>query len=79
MQAISRRATLYELIRDHGHAANDLQKLIDILEGQQRSKASSGTSETNDRINDLRRFQKRLSAAEEQAKKAIPLEFYLIL
>ncbi|CAL9083231.1 unnamed protein product [Musa acuminata var. zebrina] len=34
LKAISRRATLHEMIRDYGQASNDLHKLISLLEKQ---------------------------------------------
>ncbi|KAG1371172.1 putative DnaJ subfamily C member 7 [Cocos nucifera] len=39
-KAISRRATLHEMIRDYGQAANDLHRLISFLEKQLTSKGN---------------------------------------
>lgn len=78
MQAVSRRATLHEMIRDYRQAASDLQRLLSILENQSSEKAKqSGTPGSS--IRELRQAQRRLPSMEEEAKKEIPLDFYLIL
>uniref|UniRef100_A0A5B7BJ91 J domain-containing protein n=1 Tax=Davidia involucrata TaxID=16924 RepID=A0A5B7BJ91_DAVIN len=78
-QAISRRATLYEMIRDYGQAAIDLQRLVFLLTKQVEEKASySGASDRMSCVNELRQAQLRLSVMEE-ARKEIPLNMYLIL
>ena len=81
MQAISRRATLHEIVRDYGQATIDLQKLTLLLESQQRSKASQpgrlGSSSTS--TQDLRQACERLAKAEEEMKRENPLDHYLIL
>ncbi|KAJ8756236.1 hypothetical protein K2173_025048 [Erythroxylum novogranatense] len=80
-KAISRRATLHEMIRDYGHAASDLQRLISILESQSQEKSSQfgrhGRSASTRK--ELRQAQHRLSLMEEEAKNGIPLDLYLIL
>lgn len=80
-KAISRRATLHESVRDYGQATIDLQKLITLLESQQRSKTSQpgrlGSLSTS--TQDLRQARERLAKAEEEMKKEIPLDHYLIL
>jgi DnaJ family protein C protein 7 len=81
LTAISRRATLHEIVRDYGQATIDLQKLTTLLESQQRSKASQpgrlGSSST--RTQDLRQACERLAKAEEEMKRENPLDHYLIL
>ncbi|XP_058107235.1 uncharacterized protein LOC131250873 [Magnolia sinica] len=80
-KAISRRATLHEMIRDYGQAINDLHRLISLLEKQTEDKGNqSGTSgRSTSGANDLRQARIRLVTMEEEAKKEIPLDMYLIL
>ncbi|XP_050227198.1 uncharacterized protein LOC126676908 [Mercurialis annua] len=80
-KAVSRRATLHEMIRDYGQAASDLQRLISILENTPEGKSrQSGTpSKSASKTKELRQAQRRLSSMEEDAKKAIPLDLYHIL
>lgn len=80
-QAISRRATLYEMIRDYGQAANDLQRLVSLLTEQVEEKTNQfGASDKSlSCTNDLRQARLRLSEVEEDARKDIPLDMYLIL
>ena len=40
LQALSRRARLYEMIRDYAQAASDLQRLISILNKRVNDKAN---------------------------------------
>lgn len=72
-KAISRRATLHEMVRDYGQATNDLQRLITLLEKQQQSKGSSISTQ------DLRHARERFAKAEEEMKRDHPLDHYLIL
>eukprot|EP00268_Persea_americana_P054559 TRINITY_DN6257_c0_g1_i6.p1 TRINITY_DN6257_c0_g1~~TRINITY_DN6257_c0_g1_i6.p1 ORF type:complete len:1510 (+),score=360.16 TRINITY_DN6257_c0_g1_i6:258-4787(+) len=80
-KAISRRATLHEMIRDYGQAINDLHRFISLLEKQTDDKLSqsgrSGRSTTS--VNDIRQARMRLATMEEESKKDIPLDMYLIL
>ncbi|XP_062084102.1 uncharacterized protein LOC133790466 isoform X2 [Humulus lupulus] len=80
-KAISRRATLYESIRDHGQAARDLQRLVSLLTKQVEDKANNlGPSDrSNTSSNDLRQARLRLSEIEEEARKDMPSDMYLIL
>lgn len=81
MQAISRRATLHEMIRDYGQAATDLRRLVSLLEKQLTNKGkqsgSLGKSTSND--NDLNRARLRLSSVEAAARRETPLDMYMIL
>ncbi|KAK7244507.1 hypothetical protein RIF29_39330 [Crotalaria pallida] len=79
-KAISRRATLHEKVRHYEQAACDLRKLISVLETQsdEKSKLSDSPSGSNG-VKESRQAHKRLLAVEDQAKKEIPLDFYLIL
>ncbi|XP_062002722.1 uncharacterized protein LOC133720442 [Rosa rugosa] len=81
VKAVSRRATLHEMIRDYGQAASDLQRLISVLENQSGDKAKEPTSQgsSNGRTQELRNSYRRMPLMEEEAKKGIPLNFYLIL
>ncbi|KAL5546407.1 hypothetical protein UlMin_006094 [Ulmus minor] len=80
-KAVSRRATLHEMIRDYGQAASDLQKLVSVLENQscdkEKESGSSGRSTGN--IKDLRQAKLHLTVMEEEAKNGVSLDFYLIL
>jgi hypothetical protein len=44
LQAISRRATLHEMVRDYEQAACDLRSLMSILETQSNEKAKQSSS-----------------------------------
>ncbi|KAJ7959719.1 DnaJ-like subfamily C member 7 [Quillaja saponaria] len=81
LKALSRRATLYEMIRDYAQAANDLHRLVSLLNKQVEGKASQfGTSDRSiNHANDLRQALVRLSELEEEVKKEIPHNMYLIL
>ncbi|KAK6149116.1 hypothetical protein DH2020_016641 [Rehmannia glutinosa] len=81
-KAISRRATLHELIRDYKQAVYDLQRLISLLESQSQTKTQQFDSQSRSNggsVRDLRKARRRLSLVEEKAKKEIPLDLYLIL
>lgn len=81
-KALSRRATLQEMIRDYKHAADDLQRLISILEiqsGKNSQKFATPGTATGGSVKDLRRARRRLSSIEEKAKKERSLDLYLIL
>ncbi|KAK9922123.1 hypothetical protein M0R45_030603 [Rubus argutus] len=81
VKAVSRRATLHEMIRDYGQAASDLQRLISVLENQSGDKAKESASQdsANGRKQELQNAYRRMPLMEEEAKKGIPLNFYLIL
>ncbi|GAB2210128.1 hypothetical protein Drorol1_Dr00015386 [Drosera rotundifolia] len=74
-KALSRRATLHEMIRDYNQAADDLQKVVSILEKKAPDKEESGSKSDKE----LRQVRRRLSSVESEAKKGIPLDLYLIL
>lgn len=80
-KAVSRRATLYEMIRDYGQAASDLQRVISISEkrSHEKTKRSGGSDGPRGSTKELRQACRRLSSMEELAKKEIPLDLYLIL
>ena len=69
------------MIRDYGQAARDLQRLVSLLIKQVEEKTNQ--SGASDRLitaaNDLRQARLRLSEIEEEARKEIPLDMYLIL
>ena len=73
MQAISRRATLHELIRDYGHTCTDLRRLITLLEGQQSNSQVPKSS------HDLRQARIRLEKANDEMKKGHAIDHYMIL
>lgn len=81
MQAVSRRATLHERIRDYRQAARDLQRLIPVLEKQSHEKIKlSGTpGRSSGNAKEIKQAHRRLSSMEEKAKNGIPLDLYLIL
>ncbi|XP_047095411.1 uncharacterized protein LOC124707765 isoform X2 [Lolium rigidum] len=76
-KAISRRATLYEMIRDYGQSANDLRKLISLLQ-KQANKPGASPKVVN-KHSDLKQARARLLSVEDEARKDTPLNFYLIL
>ncbi|KAK5803853.1 hypothetical protein PVK06_031502 [Gossypium arboreum] len=80
-EAVSRRASLHEMIRDYGQASSDLQRLISILEKQcDKTSHQSGTKDkSTGNLKELRQAQRRLSSVQEEAKREIPLNLYLIL
>ncbi|GLT82142.1 hypothetical protein SLE2022_005520 [Rubroshorea leprosula] len=80
-KAISRRATLYEMIRDYGQAANDFQRLISLLTKQteEKIKQLEGPDKSMKLANDLRQACVQLVEMEEEARKEVPLDMYLIL
>lgn len=65
MQAVSRRATLHEKIRDYEQAASDLQLLISLSEKQSQE--------------ELTQIRRRHCSMEEKAKKGMSLDHYVIL
>lgn len=81
LKAISRRATLYEMIRDYGQAARDIERLVSLITIQVEDKAHhiGASDRSTSRTNDLRQARLRLSEIEEEARKDIPLDMYLIL
>ncbi|GMH10318.1 hypothetical protein Nepgr_012159 [Nepenthes gracilis] len=81
LKALSRRATLFEMIRDYDQAANDLERLESLLNKQTEEKINQpgGSDRSMGSVTDLRQVRTRLSYVEEQAKKEIPLDYYLIL
>ncbi|XP_049392239.1 uncharacterized protein LOC125856681 isoform X1 [Solanum stenotomum] len=81
-KAVSRRATLHEMIRDYGHAVNDLERLISLQEAQSQERTRQ--SEVLDKSNgssakEAKRTRRQLSSIQEKAKRATPLDLYLIL
>ncbi|KAI3938308.1 hypothetical protein MKW92_023207 [Papaver armeniacum] len=80
-KAISRKAALHEMIRDYGQAAKDLQRLISALEKQadDNRNRSRTLARPVSPVNDLTEARLQLSSIEEEAKKAVPLDMYLIL
>ncbi|XP_021843285.1 uncharacterized protein [Spinacia oleracea] len=80
LKAISRRATLFEMIRDYEQAAKDLERLVSLLTKQAEEKSThAGAYLPLGSVADLRQARQRLYLMEEQAKKGLPLNFYLIL
>ncbi|KAJ9559222.1 hypothetical protein OSB04_013836 [Centaurea solstitialis] len=80
LKALSRRAGLYEMIRDYGQAAMDLRRLASLLMSQIEEKGIlSGVSDKSSGMNELRQTQLRLHNIEEESRKEIPLNMYLIL
>ncbi|XP_042470128.1 dnaJ homolog subfamily C member 7-like [Zingiber officinale] len=80
-KALSRRASLYERITDYEQASNDLRRLVSLLEKQIKVKDNqAGTLESAvPNQSDLCQARLRLSITEEEARKDIPLDMYLIL
>ncbi|XP_074585999.1 uncharacterized protein LOC141841714 isoform X1 [Curcuma longa] len=80
-KALSRRASLYEMIRDYEQASNDLCRLVSLLERQIKVKDNQnvGAENSDSNLSDLRHARLRLSIAEEAARKDIPLDMHVIL
>ncbi|XP_047053901.1 uncharacterized protein LOC124660153 isoform X1 [Lolium rigidum] len=78
-KVISRRASLYELIRDYSQAENDLRRLISLLEEQLQENMSTPSEKLDNVRNNLHRANIRLSALERDARKRNTLNIYLIL
>ncbi|KAK7258119.1 hypothetical protein RIF29_32574 [Crotalaria pallida] len=81
LKALSRRITLYEMIRDYAQAASDLRRLVSLLsKGEYDNTNHLGKSDRSiNYTNDLKQNRIRLSEIEEEARKEIPLDMYLIL
>ncbi|KAK9079403.1 hypothetical protein SSX86_001074 [Deinandra increscens subsp. villosa] len=81
LKAISRRASLYEMIRDYGQAANDLQRFVSLLTTrvEEKGDVSAAASDTLSSMNELKQTQIQLSNIEAESRKGIPLSAYLIL
>lgn len=81
LKAISRRASLYEMIRNYVQAANDYQRLVSLISKQleEKTKQLGGPDKTMKLANDLRQARLRLSEMEEESRKEVPLDMYLIL
>ena len=81
LKAISRRTTLYEMIKDYGKIAGYIERLLSLLMKQMEAKTNQiGTSDRSMNFaNDLRQARLWLSEIEEEGKKEVPLDFYLIL
>lgn len=67
------------MIRDYGQAINDLQRLISLLEKQTDDKPGQSGRRSTSSVNDMRQVRMRLATMEEESKKGIPLDMYLIL
>ncbi|XP_027350429.1 uncharacterized protein LOC113861663 [Abrus precatorius] len=79
-KAISRRATLHEMVRDYEQAACDLKRFVAVLETQSNEKAKLSDSPSGSNGGkESRQAHQRLHSVEDQAKKGTPLDFYLIL
>lgn len=72
---------MYEMIRDYGQAATDLERLISVLTKHVEVKESQGGEYdgSSSRALELRQARIRLFDIEEEAKKDIPLDMYLIM
>ncbi|KAK8928586.1 Chaperone protein dnaJ 72 [Platanthera zijinensis] len=80
-KAISRRATLHEMIRDYGQAATDLQNLTSLLEmsSDDKSSANGTLARSSSSTSDLNQARIRLCTVEEEARKGGALDLYMIL
>ncbi|EPS70164.1 hypothetical protein M569_04596, partial [Genlisea aurea] len=78
-KAVSRRASLYEMIRDYEQAAADIRKFVSLIEKQEDRKMNQGDlHDAVDYTNELLQAQVRLAKMEEADMNEIPLNFYLI-
>ncbi|MCO5566347.1 hypothetical protein L7F22_020024 [Adiantum nelumboides] len=79
-KAISRRATLHEIIRDFGQTCNDLQRLINLLEKQEAiANSPKITRSASKSVLELRQARERLEKATKEMKKDCAVDHYLIL
>ncbi|KAF8115956.1 hypothetical protein N665_0025s0391 [Sinapis alba] len=78
-KAISRRATLFEMLRDYGQAASDMHRYVNILTKQMEEKASGVHDRFTNLANDIRQARMRLSDLEEKSRKETSLDMYLVL
>ncbi|KAJ0258298.1 Heat shock protein DnaJ with tetratricopeptide repeat-containing protein [Hirschfeldia incana] len=80
-KAVSRRATLHEMIRDYDQAASDLKRLISILAKQngEKTKTSETSADRSATRKELKQARQRLSVMEEKSKEGIALDFFLIM
>jgi len=70
---------LYELIGDYNQAANDLRRLIALLEKQLQEDMSMSLEKTESIRNNLSQAKLRLSSLELDARKGASSNMYLIL
>ncbi|PUZ57276.1 hypothetical protein GQ55_5G417000 [Panicum hallii var. hallii] len=78
-KAISRRSSLYELIRDYDQAENDLHRLITLLDKQLQENMSMPSEKTESIRSNLNRANLRFSSLKRDARKGTSLNVYLIL
>ncbi|XP_009121848.1 uncharacterized protein LOC103846639 [Brassica rapa] len=78
-KAISRRATLFEMLRDYGQAASDMHRYVNILTKQMEEKTSGIHDRVTNLANDTRQARMRLSELEEKSRKETSLDMYLVL
>lgn len=80
LKAFSRRAALYESIRDYGQAAVDLQRLVSLLTRKLEDRTNHlASSDRIKYVHELKQTQLKLSQMEEASREEIPLNMYLIL
>jgi DnaJ family protein C protein 7 len=79
LQAISRRSSLYELIRDYEQAENDLRRLITLLEKQLQENMSMPSEKVESIRSNLNRANLRFSSLQRDARKGASLNVYMIL
>ncbi|XP_051120559.1 uncharacterized protein LOC127244182 isoform X2 [Andrographis paniculata] len=77
-KALSRRAALYEMIRDYSQAVADLRKLVSLLTNELDKKINQSGNKT-ECANELRQAGFKLSEMEEASRSEIPLNMYRIL
>nr|GMD61752.1 tpr repeat-containing thioredoxin ttl1 [Ipomoea batatas]GMD67444.1 tpr repeat-containing thioredoxin ttl1 [Ipomoea batatas] len=65
------------MIRDYGQAASDLRRLISLLTRQMENKINQ--SDKSFFMSEIRQRQQKLLTMEEEDRKEIPLNMYLIL
>ncbi|KAG9142951.1 hypothetical protein Leryth_006221 [Lithospermum erythrorhizon] len=78
-KAISRRASLFEMIRDYGNAVADFQRLLSLHKRHLGSKMSQTGQYDISSINELRQTEQKIAALEEEDRKETPLNMYQIL
>ncbi|KAH7294141.1 hypothetical protein KP509_28G058300 [Ceratopteris richardii] len=80
VKAISRRATLHEIIRDYGQTCNDLRRLILLLEAREAGSRSPKSAKSASKSSvELKQARDRLERAMNEMKKDCTVDHYLIL
>lgn len=70
---------MFEMIRDYGQAASDMERYINIQIKQMEEKTSGIHDRFSSLANDIRQARIRLSELEEKSRRENSLDMYLVL